>query len=404
LNATVSATTASVNQNFTINGTLNATGGAPVAGATITLQNSTNNATWNNVTTTATDANGSYQFSNNESAAGIYYYRSTYAGNATYANATSNVVNVTVSKTLTTALNAAAPATANATQNFTVSGNLTSGGQPLAGQSVTLQRSTDNKTWTNVTPPMANTTNGTGGYAFSRNESAAGTYYYRTAYAGNATYANATSNVVTVNVTSVTKMATTLSLTASNTTPAVNQQVTFTATLKNGTTPLSGKNVTIYHTLNGIRYNDTTKVTNATGQITLTTSWTPAGTRSYYATFAGDSSYLTSSSKVVTITVSVGQTQIILTASNTTPAVNQQVTFTATLKNGTTPLSGKNVTIYHTLYGIRYNDTTKVTNATGQITLTTSWTPAGTRSYYATFAGDSSYLTSTSKVVTITVH
>ena len=191
----------------------------------------------------------------------------------------------------------ASPTTVTVNQNFTINGTLNAtAGTPIAGATITLQKNMSGA-WTNVT---TNVTDANGTYQFSNNESVANTYYYRTAYNGNATYGNATSNVVTVNVT---KMATTLSLTASNTTPAVNQQVTFTATLKNGTTPLSGKNVTIYHTLYGIRYNDTTKVTNATGQITLTTSWTPAGTRSYYATFAGDSSYLTSTSKVVTITV-----------------------------------------------------------------------------------------------------
>ncbi|MFZ1022471.1 MAG: hypothetical protein WB581_07845, partial [Halobacteriota archaeon] len=51
-------------------------------------------------------------------------------------------------------------------------------------------------------------------------------------------------------------------------------------------------------------------------------------------------------------------TQLSLSASSTTPAVNQSVTFTATLSNGTTPLSGENATIYHLLNGVRYNDTT----------------------------------------------
>ncbi|MGB8372848.1 MAG: PQQ-binding-like beta-propeller repeat protein, partial [Halobacteriota archaeon] len=52
-------------------------------------------------------------------------------------------------------------------------------------------------------------------------------------YDGNATYLNATSNTVNVNVT---KMSTALTLTASNRTPVVNQQVTFNATLSSGTT------------------------------------------------------------------------------------------------------------------------------------------------------------------------
>jgi len=210
--------------------------------------------------------------------------------------------------------------------------------------------------------------------------------------------ANATSNVISV----ITKMPSALTLTASNPTPTVKQPVTFTATLKNGTTPLSSKSVTIYHYLNNVRYNDTTNATNATGQITVTTSFSSAGTRTYYSTFAGDGSYQNSTSSVVTVNVTA-QTQLSLTASNTTPAVNQSVTFTATLTSGTTRLLGKNVSIYHYLNGVRYNDTTANTGTTGQITVTTSFSSAGTRTYCATFVGDSSYNSSTSSVVTVNV-
>ena len=54
-----------------------------------------------NVATTVIDANGTCQFSNNESAAGTYYYRTTYDGNTPHANAASNVVNVSVTPTQT---------------------------------------------------------------------------------------------------------------------------------------------------------------------------------------------------------------------------------------------------------------------------------------------------------------
>jgi len=97
-------------------------------------------------------------------------------------------------------------------------------------------------------------------------------------------------------------------------------------------------------------------------------------------------------------------TTLTLAASTTTPAVNQRVTFTITLKSGTTPLSSKPVTIYHYLNGVRYTDTNKTTNINGQITFIQSFGSAGQRTYYATFAGDSSYKASTSAVVTIRVH
>ncbi|MGA3199620.1 MAG: PQQ-binding-like beta-propeller repeat protein [Halobacteriota archaeon] len=193
-----------------------------------------------------------------------------------------------------------------------------------------------------------------------------------------------------------------LTLTASNITPAVNQKVTFNATLTSSGTPISGENVSIYHLLNGVRYNDTTNVTNPSGQVTVTTSFGSPGTRTYYASFAGDSSYQNSTSKVVTVNVNAAQTSTTLAASTTTPAVNQEVTFTATLKSGGAPIS-EPVTIYHYLNGVRHNDVNATTNATGQLTLSTSFGSFGKYTYYATFAGNSAYKASTSSVVTVNV-
>src|SRR5665811_134850 len=109
--------------------------------------------------------------------------------------------------------------------------------------------------------------------------------------------------VVNVNVVTKPLLLTNANLTASNPNPAINEQVTFTATLTSGGNPLAGKSVTIYHYTNGVRYNDLTANTNANGQITATTTWDYAATRTYYAAFAGDSAYATSTSDVVTITV-----------------------------------------------------------------------------------------------------
>jgi uncharacterized membrane protein len=115
-----------------------------------------------------------------------------------------------------------------------------------------------------------------------------------------------------------------------------------------GTIPLSGKYVTIYHYLNNVRYNDTSRPTNSDGQITFTQTLSSAGLYAYYATFEGDV-YTSSTSDVVNVNVGsyqsssqatsqaatnvtgFAQTTTTLSASNTTPAVGQAVTFTATL-------------------------------------------------------------------------
>jgi uncharacterized membrane protein len=118
------------------------------------------------------------------------------------------------------------------------------------------------------------------------------------------------------------------------------------------TIPLSGEYVTIYHYTNGVRSNDTVYITNATGQFTFTTRFASTGTRQYYATFAGDAAYAPLTSGAVNVTVGSSQATgqatgqatipaitnvggvaqtITLSASTTTPAVGQSVTFTTTL-------------------------------------------------------------------------
>ena len=268
----------------------------------------------------------------------------------------------------------------------------------LSGKSVTIYHYLNNVRYDDFT----GTTNAYGQLTLTQTFSSAGQRPYYATFAGDSGYATSTSNAVSINVASSSSQTTT-TLKASTTTPTVGQSVTFTATL-NGGSALSGKSVTIYHYLNNVRYNDITTTTNANGQITLTQTFGSAGQRPYYATFAGDTGYKASTSSVVTINVGASSqtTTTTLKASTTTPAINERVTFTATL-NGGSALSGKSVTIYHYLNNVRYNDITTTTNANGQITLTQTFGSAGQRPYYATFAGDSAYTSSTSSVVNINV-
>jgi hypothetical protein len=217
-----------------------------------------------------------------------------------------------------------------------------------------------------------------------------------------ATQVDSTMNVCIKAFTTKSGSATQLSLTADKTAPAVNEQVTFTATLKSGTTPVSSKLVTIYHFENGNIIYDGTPTTDGNGQVTLATSWSTPGQRTYYAIFEGDTTAQTSTSSAVNI--NVGQTQLSLTASTTTPTVGTSVTFTATLKSGTTPVSSKHVTIYHFENGNIVYDGTPTTNSNGQVTLATSWSTTGQRTYYAIFEGDTTHQTSTSSAVIVNVN
>jgi outer membrane protein assembly factor BamB len=95
---TISApSSAYVNQPITITGTLTNSYGIGVSAQTIQLQDSTDDATWNNVTTAVTDTGGNYTFSHVESAATVYYYQTIYTGSAAYADSTSPSVAVSFS-------------------------------------------------------------------------------------------------------------------------------------------------------------------------------------------------------------------------------------------------------------------------------------------------------------------
>jgi Bacterial Ig-like domain len=198
LNATA-PTTAYATKNFTVKGQLTANG-TGIIGKTITLQRSTNGITWSTLKTNVTIAGGSYQFARNESAAGVYYYRTTFAGDTAYTNATSNVVTVTISK-LPTALTIIAPSVADVNKSFTVSGKLTANGVPLGGQNVTLFRyNPATNAWTTLGKVPTNSTGVVGLYTFNVKEGAANSYAYQVMYAGTTAYRPTNSNTQWVDV------------------------------------------------------------------------------------------------------------------------------------------------------------------------------------------------------------
>jgi len=132
-----------------------------------------------------------------------------------------------------------------------------------------------------------------------------------------------------------------------------------------------------------------------------------SGTWSTGSTWTDMTSYNANTSICIkAFTMNLGQqsTQLSLSASTGTPSVGQSVAFTATLKSGSTPLSGKPVTIYHYANGIRYNDVTnKNTDANGQVTAAASFGYAAPRKYYAIFGGDNAYQAAISSVLTVNV-
>ncbi|MEI7826679.1 MAG: Ig-like domain repeat protein, partial [Euryarchaeota archaeon] len=185
--------------------------------------------------------------------------------------------------------------------------------------------------------------------------------------------------------------------------PAVGQSVTFTATLMSGTTGLS-KAVKIWHTLNGVRYEDGTHTTATNGVYKFSQAFSTNGTRVYHATFAGDSQYKSSSG---TVTVNVAKSNSTLSpksAVTDNATVGQQFSLNGYLtdRNGN-KLAGKKIGIYWLT-----SDTplvawkTVYTDSSGYYQCDVFSDKLATEQYQAKFAGDSQYLPADSKIWTVT--
>jgi outer membrane protein assembly factor BamB len=199
--------TVAANRPFWISGTLNTAAASPVAGATIQLQKNVS-GTWTNVTgkTNTTTSTGAYRISTSGSTLGAYQYRTTYAGNDTYINATSNAVQVTVVPGTQLSLSTVQIHVTSSSQThaitYAISGTLTTTPTPvgIANAKIYLQWSKDNTNWSPASSTPA-VTNANGAYAFKGTLSP-GTYYFRTAYNGSSPLASSVSRVVKVSVSS----------------------------------------------------------------------------------------------------------------------------------------------------------------------------------------------------------
>ena len=211
-------------------------------------------------------------------------------------------------------------------------------------------------------------------------------------YGGNASCLASTSAPLSQSVV----QATTATMLKSNANPALaNQSVTFTATVTGqyGGNPTG--TVTFYS--NGAQIGSPGTV--AARQASITTSFSSPATYSITAVYNGNTNFMPSPpSPALSETIyapTAVPTTISLKSSGSPSVAGQPVTFTATVKPalGSMP-NGESVTFYDGTASIGTGKT-----ASGVATLTTSSLPSGTDPITATYAGDGTYLASTSAVV-----
>lgn len=185
--------------------------------------------------------------------------------------------------------------------------------------------------------------------------------------------------------------ATTTTLTASVTSATAGTSITVTATVSP-----SGATGTVTF------YDGSTSLgtgTLSSGAATLSTTSLAAGTHSLTAVYGGSTSYTTSTSSAVSVAItsaSTTATTTTLTASLTSSTYGSAITFTAAVS----PAAATGSVTF-------YDGTASLGSATlvsGSTTLSTSTLTVGTHSITATYAGNTTYASSTSSALSVTVN
>src|SRR5437867_532165 len=177
-----------------------------------------------------------------------------------------------------------------------------------------------------------------------------------------------------------------------------------TATVMNGTAPAAGVTVT-FNVNSGPNVGTTgTGITNATGQATFTYSDTGgAGTDAIHASFVDGTGVTIQSNEVTTTWQAAAVFSITLSPATATNSVGGSHTVTATVTQGTTPLTGVTVTFNVTSGPNAPKTGTANTNSSGMATFTYSDTGgSGSDQIQASFVGADEH-THESNVVTKTL-
>lgn len=340
LSATVNPSDVAPNGDFTITGQLNDSTGAGIANQVVRLDR------WDGSVgqfvptglTATTDGSGRYTFTYSESAAGWYYYSPFYAGDTTYAAASARYVSVVVNATVLTATPSATEVFIG--QSFSVSGKLTvkSGGTALQGQTVILER-WNGTAWRST--GQSTTTDQAGGYTLSYS-GPVGSSRYIAYYPGDADHASSSSSEFTVNVAD-NRQLTQLSITVSNSAPAVNQNIDFTGILQTtGASPqrLANSRVDLHFSPDNKAWQFVSNTTtNANGEYGFTGSVGVSGTCYFRAYYAGTSQLHETFSPVIKVVIARQLTQVSLSVNNANPTVGQSIRYTGTvLTKETSPL------------------------------------------------------------------
>lgn len=326
--------------------------------------------------------NGSATYTTSKLPLGSNKIGAVYGGDSSNNGSTATLLNQVVLRPTTTALTSSLnPSTFGQAVLFTAS--VTSGiGAPPAGETVVFKQGS--------TVLGTGTLGSSGTATFSTSTLGAGTKAVTAVYSGDSTFATSTSKAVSQ---VIAKATTTTALVSSRNPSSFGQSVTFTATVtpRFGGTPAG--TVTFK---NGTTTLGTATLSN--GAAKFVTTKLPVGSASITAVYAGNSSFLASTSSALIQVVNQAGTTTSLGSSLNPAAAGQSVTLTATVAGQFGGTVTGSVTFFDGTTTLK-----TVSLSAGAAKYTTSTLASGTHDIKGAYSGSSNF-SSSSAALTQTVN
>ncbi len=361
--------------------TATVTGSGPTPTGTVTFFDGAAN-----IGTASLNGSGVATLTTSALVVGTHPITANYAGDATYAPSTSTPVNQVVNKadTTTAVVSSVNPSIVGQSVTFTATVTAVAPGSGTPTGNVDFLDG--------ATLLGSGTLNGSGQASFATSALTQGSHPITAVYAGDTNFNGSTSSILTqvVNAGGGTPSSTAL---VSSLNPSIfGQAVTFTATVT-GSGPTPTGTVTFFDGAANIG----TSPLNGSAVATLTTSTLAVGSHPITAVYAGDATYATSTSPIVTQVVNKADTTTAVVSSVNPSIVGQSVTFTATV-TAVAPGSGTPTGSVDFLDGATLLGSGTL-NGSGQATFATSALTQGSHPITAVYAGDTNFNGSNSSIV-----
>ncbi|MFP5235015.1 MAG: Ig-like domain repeat protein [Acidobacteriota bacterium] len=328
-----------------------------------------------------------------------------YSGDTNYAALTSPAVTINIQPSTTSVTVSTSVTAPTVGQSFTATATLAVG-TPAAGSVAPSGKMTLSVDGVASSTQNVATANGTTSANFTLTMTTGGVHALQATYAGDGNYVTSTSAPAQV---TVTKGATTTTLTAAPATLTAGTPETFTATVA----PLNPTTTTANLTGTVTFYDGTTLLGTGTlaanvatlGNITLSTT----AAHQITAVYSGDNNWATSTSTPVALTAVLLSATVALTAAPANPAPGQLVTLTATVTPAIAPTANGEqnptgtVTFYQGLTALGSAPLAASLNNSSVASLPTGKLAGGQASITAVYSGDQFYAAATSNALTVNV-